>query len=191
MQTLIEYLDNFQKLPQLSKDSLLSLIDPVSCKKGDILGREKERPEHIYILESGVVRSSFTNSKGKELTRNIYVGQKLIGSLGALVLDKPSKFTFSCLLDCEIYILNFRGFKALAETDIAISNLYNKILEYTFLELESKIYRLSALNATERYLKLLQEIPVIEDLIPQYHIASLLNITPVQLSRIRGELLTK
>jgi hypothetical protein len=47
------------------------------------------------------------------------------------------------------------------------------------------------LNGTERYLKLKKQISGIENLIPQYHIASFLNITPVQLSRIRKDLLKK
>jgi hypothetical protein len=49
------------------------------------------------------------------------------------------------------------------------------------------VYDLSVLNSTERYIKLKKEIPDIENLIPQYHIASYLNITPTQLSRIRRE----
>ncbi len=54
-----------------------------------------------------------------------------------------------------------------------------------------RISELSSLNATERYVKLKKEIPDIDNLIQQYHIASYLNITPVQLSRIRKELYSK
>jgi len=45
-----------------------------------------------------------------------------------------------------------------------------------------------SLNATQRYLNLRQCIPNIDDLIPQFQIASFLNITPVQLSRVRKKL---
>ena len=57
--------------------------------------------------------------------------------------------------------------------------------------MEKRIYELTVLNATQRYLKLQKEIPNIDRLIPQYHIASFLNVTPVQLSRIKKELYSK
>ena len=50
---------------------------------------------------------------------------------------------------------------------------------------EEKILDLSMLNATQRYEKLKEKHPGIDNLINQYHIASYLNITPVQLSRVR------
>ena len=47
---------------------------------------------------------------------------------------------------------------------------------------------LSSLDAKQLYLKLLEEKPQILKSIPLNHIASYLNITPVQLSRIRRDL---
>ena len=87
-----------------------------------------------------------------------------------------------------MYRVNFKEFMKLTKTDIHISNLYSRVLEYAFRNFGSKIHDLSVLNATDRYLKLRQKIPRIESLVSQYHIASYLNITPVQLSRIRKKL---
>ncbi|MBL4904660.1 MAG: hypothetical protein JKZ00_01235 [Flavobacteriaceae bacterium] len=56
---------------------------------------------------------------------------------------------------------------------------------------EKRITELSTLDATARYLKLKNDIPDIDNLIQQYHIAAYLNITPVQLSRIRKEIYSK
>ena len=69
-----------------------------------------------------------------------------------------------------------------------ILQLYNNLLELIFIKLEDRFYELSTLNATELYLKFKKYNPGIENLIPLYHIASYLNITPVQLSRIRADL---
>jgi len=44
------------------------------------------------------------------------------------------------------------------------------------------------LDATELYLKIRKDLPQIEKQIAQYHIASYLNITPIQLSRVRRSL---
>jgi hypothetical protein len=47
---------------------------------------------------------------------------------------------------------------------------------------------MALMDATERYLIFKEEHPGLEDLIPQYHIASYLGISPTQLSRIRKNL---
>jgi hypothetical protein len=41
------------------------------------------------------------------------------------------------------------------------------------------------LDARQRYLLFQQRFPLLEQQIPQYHVASYLGITPTQLSRIR------
>ena len=76
----------------------------------------------------------------------------------------------------------------ISKANIDISNLYNRILESVYILYEAKQLETAALDATQRYLQLKRRIPNIENLIPQYQIASYLNISPVQLSRIRKSL---
>ena len=64
-------------------------------------------------------------------------------------------------------------------------------MEDAYIKKEKRIFELSMLDATDRYLKIRKDLPNIEKQIPQYQIASFLNITPVQLSRIRKDLLMK
>ena len=191
MKLLIDFISTINPIPKESSDKLLNLIRIKEYKKGDNLVNIGEIPNDFYILKKGVVRSFYTDHKGKEYIRHIFTPFKATGALGALILSKPSRLSYNCLLDCEVYAFNFEEFKSLKENDQEICRLYSSILESIFLTLESKIYDLSVLNATERYLKLKKQNPNIENLIPQYHIASYLNITPVQLSRIRKEIYSK
>lgn len=191
MKFLTDFIDSVGGIPKKSTDKLFSLIRIIELKKGDSIAKIGETPKDIYILKEGIVRSFYTDEKGKEYIRHIFTSFRATGALGALILDKPSRLSYDCLSNCELYAINFKKFKELTQKDKEISNLYCSVLEIIFLTLESKIYNLSVLNATERYLKLKNQIPDIENLIPQYHIASYLNITPVQLSRIRKEIYSK
>ncbi|MBL4642043.1 MAG: Crp/Fnr family transcriptional regulator, partial [Flavobacteriaceae bacterium] len=98
---------------------------------------------------------------------------------------------YDCLTDAEILVGDFPAFIKSTEEHHDLALFYNRILESIFIRTEKRIYDLSVLNATERYLKLKTDIPDIENLIQQYHIASYLSITAVQLSRIRKELYSK
>ena len=192
MQFLTDFIDNMGfVISKKSTDKLLSLIRYTELKKGETIAKVGEIPKDIYLLKEGVVRSFYTDEKGKDYIRHIFTSYRTTGALGALILDKPSRLSYDCLSDCELYAINFKDFKNLTKKDKELSCLYSSVLEIIFLILESKIHDLSVLNATERYLKLKKQIPDIENLIPQYHIASYLNITPVQLSRIRKEIYSK
>ena len=191
MQILKEYSEQFKTIHPESLKALISLASEKSYKKNEIITKIGDIPEHFYIIKQGVVRSFYVDEKGKEYIRTIFTPNKTTGSLGSLLSGKASNLTYQCLTDCIVYQFSFKELKELTRKDIAITNLYGNILENIFLRLESRIYDLSVLNATERYLKLKEEIPKLENLIPQYHIASYLNVSAVQLSRIRKEIYSK
>ncbi len=191
MQVLKEFTAKFKRVHQETLDVLIGLASEKLYKKNDIITKIGEISEHFYIIKSGIVRSYYTDEKGKEYIRTIFTANKTTGFLGSLISGKPSQLNYECLTDCVVYQFSFQELKELTRTDITITNLYGNILENIFLRLESRIYDLSVLNATERYLKLKAEIPEIENIIPQYHIASYLNVSAVQLSRIRKEIYSK
>lgn len=181
-------------LPSLSKESLDKFRTLVTVKKytkGEIIVNEGEIPTQFYILKSGIVRSFILDLKGKEHTRTLYFPVTTSGALSSLIKKTPSNATYDCLTNSEILEGNFSDFLELTKENHDLSLFYNKILEKIFQRTEAKVFDLSILDAKERYLKLKSEIKDIDNLITQYHIASYLNITPVQLSRIRKELYSK
>jgi CRP-like cAMP-binding protein len=188
MNALKEFFSKFSGLPEDSLLAFLKLASKKSIKKKDVITKTGEVPEYFYIIKSGLIRSFYEDEKGKEYTRSIFLPNFTTGALSSLLSGKPSMLTYECLTDCIVYEINFKKFKQLSKSDHAVSILYSELLEFIFFKMESKIYDLSVLDATERYLKLKQEIPNIENLITQYNIASYLNISSVQLSRIRKEI---
>ena len=191
MKSLVNFINNFHVLPKESFEKFQKLTELKKFSSKEILAKYGETPKDLFILKSGIVRSYYTDEKGKEYIRSLFTPFSSTGALGALVLDKPADLSYDCLTDCELYAIDFKELKKLALTDKDISYMYASALESVFLLLESRIYDLTVLDATKRYTKLKRVIPDIENLIPQYHIASFLNITPVQLSRIRKELFRK
>ena len=175
-------------MPEKSLNSVVEISHHLQISKGEFLVKCNEVPKDFFVIKKGVVRAFYLNESGKEFTRSFVIENQPVASLLSLIFNKPSELYYECLTDCEMYRVNFKEFMKLTTTDIHISNLYNRVLEYAFRTFGSKIHDLSVLNSTDRYLKLRKKIPQIESLVSQYHIASYLNITPVQLSRIRKKL---
>ncbi len=187
--TFIDYLN-----PQLSEKSrslFRQLLHTETCEKGGVLVHLREVETNFYILTSGVIRSFTRDDNGREHMRTLYVPFTTTGSLKSLITKRPSPEIYDCLTDCELLAGDYHEFIKLTKKHHDMAILYYKLLENIYLRVDKRIYHLSVLNATERYIKLKNDIPNIDNLIQQYHIAAYLNITPVQLSRIRKELYSK
>lgn len=158
--------------------------------KGDVVVEFGKPTSKFYILTDGIVGSFVKNKQNNKFIRTLYTNGKVFGALSSLIQENiVSNANYTCLTDCNAFEGDFNDFLALTQTSNEFVLIYNKVLEETYVRTEKKIDDLCLLNATERYLKLLQEIPDICNLLPQYQIANYLNITPVQLSRIRKNLL--
>ena len=174
-----------------SSKKIMEIFKEKKYTKKDKVSFYGEISTKFYILKSGIIRSFYKDEKGKENIRFLHNGPTVVASFYSLILNKPSTITYDCLTDCTLLECDFKVFKRLAKNNVELSNLYNSILEKNYLDMENRIHDLTSLDATELYLKLKSESPEIEKLIPLYHIASYLNVTPVQLSRIRRDLYKK
>lgn len=191
MFSLKDFTDKFVGFPKESLEAFMNLATEVELKKNHIITEIGSIEKHFYVIKSGIARVFFIDENSKEYTRTIFTAGNTTGSLSSLISGTPSQLSYETLTDCIVYKFVHREFKTLTKKDKYILLMYNKILEHIFLMMESRIYELSVLNATQRYLRLKKEIPEIETLIPQYHIASYLNVSAVQLSRIRKEIYSK
>ena len=175
----------------VSKETF-SILSNLSTKKtfkaGESTIKQGGMSSKLYFLTSGLMRSVRVSESGKEYTKNLYSPISFVGPFSSILTKKPSLLTYEALTDCKVYELDFKEFFGLTETIIEISNVYNRVLEYLFLVYEKKQFESISLNATERYQLIKREIPNIDEQIAQHQIASYLNITAVQLSRIRKEL---
>ena len=152
------------------------------------LDRLDVTPTKIYLIISGVMRCYIISESGKECNKNFFFPFSFAASLKALISKKPSEIIYETLTETELYEINFQALMDMCKTDLEISNLYSRLLEYAFINYEKRQLELISMDATQRYSRLLQDVPNIDALVPQYHIASYLSITPVQLSRIRKKL---
>jgi CRP-like cAMP-binding protein len=183
--------DFFKSKFKISKETYLALgglSKRRRLKAGETLVEQGRKSTKVAFLTSGLMRAYTTLESGKELTKNIFTPISFVGAFSSIVLDKPSAFCYEALTDSVLFEVDFKAFNHTVKEDIDISNLYNRILEYVFIVYENKQIETMTLNAKERYLKLKSKIPNIDALIPQYQIASYLNVSPVQLSRIRKSL---
>lgn len=191
----MDFLTSFiHKVHPLKEESIELIKDIVvykKLKKGTLLLQKGEPSKKFYAIKKGVIRSFYIDEKGKEYNRALYKEYSTTGCFYSLVNKTTVKSNFECLSDCEVIEGNYNEYIQLTRKHLDIALFNNKVTEIIYSRTEERAYDLSVLDATERYKRLQLKIPNIESLIPLYQIASYLNITNVQLSRIRKKIISR
>lgn len=187
MQKLIWYLNQFSPLSDETACKIQHVFKEDELKKDQFFIKENEYAHDIAFLQSGVVRAFYTNKDGKDYNKTFFVGPAVIGSYGALISKQKNQLPQQALTDCRIWRAKYSAIEALSENNLEIERLRRAISERFFVLNEKKQVEMALLEAKDRYAIFQAEHPGIEGLIPQYHIASYLGISPTQLSRIRQQ----
>tara|TARA_R110002050_G_C8948187_1_gene513128 strand:- start:135 stop:710 length:576 start_codon:yes stop_codon:yes gene_type:complete len=183
-----DYLNSISKISEDTFEELQSISEFKRIPAGTQIIKLDEMTSKIYMLVSGVMRCFISTESGKEFNKSFYMPMSFVGSLTALIKKKPSLFTFETLTDCKVYEVDYYELMVVFKNNLVLKDLHNKTLEGLYIQYEKRLVELVSMDATERYLELRKQNPNIDELISQYHIASYLGITAVQLSRIRRKI---
>lgn len=191
MDTINQFLSEFDPLSTNSRNEFKQIFSLKTYKKGSVIAGYNQTKGKFFLIKEGITCSYLNDEKGKKVIRTLFLPMSVMASLKSII-NQPNvnnvNVNFHCLTDCKILIADLDDFLNLVDKHHDISKLYIQILEKSYSELIRRITHLTTLEATERYLHLKKIAPSIENQIPQYQIASYLNITPIQLSRIRKKL---
>ena len=191
MRSLTSFFNAISPLKEKTWEELLPLFRETSLSANEYFVRENEVARKIAFLESGVVRAFFINQEGQEYNKQFFVGPSSIGGYTSLLTGKANLIPQQALTDCKIWTCEFRSITERYDQFPDLERLSRKIAEYYFLEKEKKELEIVLLDASQRYRIFQKEFPTLEQLIPQYHIASYLGISATQLSRIRHQFANK
>ena len=188
MENLKQYFNYISPLSKETWQAIQPLFKSRKLKANEFFAKEYEYSKEIAFLEGGCVRAFFTNEEGKEYNKQFFVAPSIIGAYSSLLTGQANLIPQQALTDCTIWSANYNEIQRQYPHFHDLERLARKIAEFYFLEKEAKELEMALQDATERYLKFREQFPTLEQLIPQYHIASYLSISPTQLSRIRKKL---
>ena len=164
-----------------------ALLEPAGLEKSEYLVREGGRVHHAYFLEEGLILV-FYNKDGNEYNKTFFIPGMFPTPITALLSDAPCQLNFQALLPCRLFRFPYRAFRELFPEHRCLESMMLRLMEYEWMKKELHDIRMVTNDATSNYMIFREEYPELENLIPQYHIASYLGVTPIQLSRIRARL---
>jgi CRP-like cAMP-binding protein len=169
-------------------EHILPLLTAGSMKKGEYFIEEGQICHQIAFLESGVIRAFYRNTAGVEYNKHFFTAPTVIGGFSSLITGKVNVINQQALTECHIWTADYARFCRLYNQFPDLERVGRRLAEFYFVDKEQREINIVLLDAEKRYQIFLQQYPGLSQLIPQYHIASYLGVTPTQLSRIRRKL---
>ncbi len=172
----------------LSKEVLKTFAEilvPEKYKKGERILDEGQVCDSLYFIDKGMTRQ-FYFKYDKDLTEHIGYEDAIIVCLESYFNEEPTKLMIEALEPTIAWKINKNEIVHLASINSEIGTLYRRIFENSLITSQRKADTLRFEPANERYNKLMQQHPEILKRAPLIYIASLLQMTPETLSRVRS-----
>lgn len=185
MEILYQFSNSITPISREAFELVSPYLKHFKCKANTVLCNVGDDSKYVFFIVSGIVRTSTETKKGKVFTREIYTDNQFCGPMSDLIQNKPSSYLYQTLTDCEIIRSEHKEVRKLYDLHPDLMRFEIKMFESAYIKMESTIISLGTKDAKGRYLNFLNRFEGIEELIPQYQIASYLGITPIQMSRIR------
>lgn len=160
---------------------------PEQIKAQSILLAVGKTERHIYFLNTGIVKG-YQNIDGKIVVQDLVSKHSFFTSLDSFISEKPSLISYETITDCSVFKITKTDFNFLQKEIKSWSILVNTI---TNEHLSCKIERVKdfqMLTAKERYLKFIDQYPLLALNVSVDNIASFLGMEPQSLSRIRKQI---
>lgn len=157
----------------------------VKLHKKDFLITPGQTCNFIGFVEQGVLRS-FIPNKGDEFNLDFNLPNTFVSSYRSFLTRMPTHGCIQALSETTIHSISYTDYNKLLDFSKEWYKLGKYIADSLFIKKCKRETSLLMDNAAERYQLLLENYPNIEQLVPQYHIASYLGIRPESLSRIKS-----
>lgn len=187
MDVLFSFIQNLVPLTPAMQRDLEALFVPLVLKKEEYLAIEGRHETKMGFICSGVLRAFYRGTDGKEYNKTFFDTPAFVGGYSSLITGNTNNINIQALTDCDMLLVDYKQLVALYDKHPVLERMARTLAEWFFVVKEKREIELVTLNAAQRYEIFKQEHPMLENLIPQYHIASYLGVTPTQLSRIRGK----
>ena len=164
-------------------DALEEILQFKTIDKNVYISQLYEKKRYIGFVLDGIIRVYHLNEDGIEYNKNFFIKNDLF--MTSLDEGADSSVFVESITKSHVILFEYQEYMKLAEKYEVLETVLNKILmEYMTIKQKREIELLS-LDAKERYAMFMKNDPILSKVLPQFHIASYLGITPTQLSRIR------
>jgi len=186
---ILQNLKRHVKLTSEEQEIFCASLKSKKVKRHQFLGEEGEISRYQNFVTNGCLRSYFVDENGFEHNVQFAIEDWWIGDMASFLSKKPGSLYIEALEDSEVLQLDNPTMEYLYIKIPKLERFFRILLQNAFISFEQRIISVISKTAEERYLEFITKYPLMEQRLPQIHIASYLGITPEFLSKIRKKIL--
>jgi len=164
-------------------------------KKGELILKVGDVCKDVLFIEEGYARAYVIGENGKDYTWSIMFNNQNSKVENLFLLDfdsflsgRASRLEIEALSECKAVLFSKKDLDFLQDKSKNVERFSRLMSEHGYSYLHNLLLDRQTKSAKERVEEFLATKSHLLDIVPQYHIASLLDITPQHLSRIKKEI---
>jgi CRP-like cAMP-binding protein len=179
------YFSRYVNFSNSEIDEFYSKLVSQTFQKRDYILREGQICKSNYFIINGLVRSFYIDDKGNEKITQFALENWWVTNMESFINETPSFSTIQAIEKTEVLIISKEKLEKLYISIPKLERLFRIITENMLIAIQRKNDIYFQMKSKDRYTSLINHFPNFIQRVPQYMIASYLEITPEYLSELR------
>ncbi len=184
-QQLFEYLNRYVTFESTEIDLIYSHLEERMFPSKSFLLEEGTTCRFKYFIIKGVVRSYYIDERGKEKITQFAIDNWWVTNMESFVLQIPSSQYIQAIEDTLVLCISKNDLEKLYRKCPKLERVFRLITERMLIASLRKNDVFLQMKSKERYYDFVKKLPDFVQRVPQYMIASYLEISPEYLSSLR------
>jgi len=166
-------------------EEILNCFEIRNYQKGEYFKEPFTKSKELGFLVEGSLRLLMVKKNGEEVTVRIIQENSLIADIFSVRNNENTPIGIQCISPVAILVAPLHKVHPLLDTNLALNITMREYISERAMEMGENYMMFITGSAKERYQFILEKRPKLLQKFPLRFIASMIGITPTQLSRIR------
>ncbi len=179
------YLNRYVPFSEEEINSFYSYLTIQTFQKKEFILKEGEVCKIKFFITKGLIRTFKINDKGNENIIHFGIENWWMTNMESFINQQPSLLYIQALEDTTMLTISKANLEKAYTAIPKLERVFRIITEKMFIAIERKNEHYVKMNSKERYHVFINELKAFSQRVPQYMIASYLDITPEYLSELK------
>ncbi len=184
-ETLFSLFNSIYPMTKGLEKDLEASFEIIDVPKEHFILKAGQINSKVAVLLTGAAKSYYINNKEEEVCTRLMQQDHIVISVSSYFMQQPSYEYIVTLKPSTLAIIDYERLQILYRNHLELNFIIRRITELYFLQSEQRVGLLRLGSAEEKYDFFVKNFQDVVNLVPQFTIASYLNIAPETLSRIR------
>lgn len=181
---LRKHIEQIVSLSDEEYNTVKPYYTPRKLRKRQFLVQEQQVVEHMYLVENGLLKTSYINNEGKEYVVQFATNNWWVSDFAAFYKQEKATLAIDCLEDTEVLAISYQGLAELCQKVPKMEHFSRVKANFGYIALQQRILSMMNQSVKERYQQFVQQYPDLLQRIPKQLIAGYLGVSRETLSRI-------